>query len=510
LNTEHSTRPLSEHDVPAWDDEADVVVVGFGHAGAAAVLGALEQTEDVLVLERGGGSEGTCGGVVYLGGGTPMQEAMGFEDTPEAMETFLRVALGPGVDEEKLHAYCFGSVDHYHWLVANDVPYPPGPDEPGSVFGMVPEDGYAEFGSAEYAGGGLTYTGGEKTHPYIELTPAVPRGHLMRDPSEDPYALFDGAILRRLTRTIEATTARRRFNMGVQRLVVAEDGSVVGVEARSFGEQVFVRARRGVVLTTGGFICNDEMVEHHNPSLSAATKLGHDGQDGLGIQMAQALGADVMHMNAADATLFMFPPMSFSKGILFNRRGQRYVNEDAYYGRTGSETLRQPNADAWLLVDGDIYVESAPRRPWLASDDLAELEGEIGLPPGSLTQTVAYYNEHAQHGDDPLFNKQAEFVQPLKPPYAVIDLCNATSDNFLTVQLPVAGALFAFTLGGLRTDVAGAVLDTGGAAVPGLFAAGRATAGLAVGGYCSGISLGDCTFFGRRAGQSAGRLTSSV
>jgi 3-oxo-5alpha-steroid 4-dehydrogenase len=209
-------------------------------------------------------------------------------------------------------------------------------------------------------------------------------------------------------------------------------------------------------------------------------------------------------MNAFDATLFMFPPISFSKGILFNRRGQRYVNEDAYYGRTGNETMRQPNADAWLLVDGDIYVESAPRRPWLASDDLAELEGEIGLPPGSLTQTVAYYNEHAQRAEDPLFNKQAEFVQPLKPPYAVIDLCNATSDQFLTVQLPVAGALFAFTLGGLHTDVAGAVLDLDGAPIPGLFAAGRATAGLAVGGYCSGISLGDCTFFGRRAGQSAG------
>ncbi len=71
---------------------------------------------------------------------------MGFGDSPAAMETFLRAALGPGVDEEKLHAYCWESVDHYEWLVANDVPYPTGPDEPGSVFGYVPEDGYAEFG----------------------------------------------------------------------------------------------------------------------------------------------------------------------------------------------------------------------------------------------------------------------------------------------------------------------------------------------------------------------------
>jgi 3-oxo-5alpha-steroid 4-dehydrogenase len=498
-----TTRPLPLAEVPGWDHEADVVVVGFGHAGAAAALGALEHVEDVLILERGGSSEGTCGGVIYLGGGTPMQQAMGFEDTPEAMATFLREALGPGVDEDKLHAYCWGSVDHYHWLVANGVPYPAGPDEEASAFTYVPEDGYAEVGAAQYAGGGLTYTGGERSYPFDEITPAVPRGHLMRDPNEDPYALFDGAILRRLAATIEASTARRLYNMGVRRLVVDEQGATVGVEAREFGERVLIRARKGVVLTTGGFVYNDEMLRMHNPALLAASKLGHGGQDGLGIQMAQAAGGDVMHMDSADVTLFMFPPISFARGVLFNRRGQRYINEDTYYGRTGGETLRQPNADAFLLLDEEIYVESAMRRPAYAADSLTELEHEIGLPPGSLAHTVAYYNEHAANGDDPLFHKRPEFLKPLRPPYAVIDLCNATSDRYLTVQLPVAGALFGFTLGGLRTDVDGAVLDVDGVVRPGLFAAGRAAAGLAVGGYCSGISLGDCTFFGRRAGKAA-------
>ncbi|HEY4332943.1 MAG TPA: FAD-dependent oxidoreductase [Ilumatobacteraceae bacterium] len=504
---EITTRPLSVADVPAWDHEADVVVVGFGHAGAAAALGALEHTPDVLILERGGSSEGTCGGVVYLGGGTPMQVAMGFEDTPEAMATFLRSALGPGVDEDKLHAYCWGSVDHYDWLVANDVPFPAGPDEEGFAFTFVPPDGYPEVGAAQYAGGGLTYTGGEQSYPFDEITPAVPRGHLMRDPNEDPYALFDGAILRRLTGTLKSTTAKMLFNMGVERLVLDDDGSIVGVEARTFGERVLIRARRGVVLTTGGFIYNDEMVARHSPSLLAATKLGHGGQDGLGIRMAQATGADLLHMDAHDATLFMFPPISFARGILFNSRGQRYINEDTYYGRTGNQTLKQPNADAYLLLDGDIYFEGAMRRPAYAGETLAELEEEIGLPPGSLASTVAYYNEHAETGDDPLFHKRAEFVKPINSPYAVIDLRNATSDRYLTVQLPVAGCLFAFTLGGLSTNTAGAVLDVQGDPVPRLFAAGRASAGLAVGGYCSGISLGDCTFFGRRAGQSAALTT---
>ena len=122
-----------------------------------------------------------------------------------------------------------------------------------------------------------------------------------------------------------------------------------------------------------------------------------------------------------------------------------------------------------------------------------------------VTHTDAYYNEHAQTGADPLFHKRPEFVQPLAPPYAVLDLCNATSERYLTVQLPVPGALFGFTLGGLRTNVDSAVLTGDSQPIAGLFAAGRASAGLAVGGYCSGISLGDCTFFGRRAGQSAAR-----
>src|SRR5579871_6320450 len=96
-----STTPRKVAEIQSWDLEADVVIVGFSMSGAAAALGALEASGDVLALERGGGPEGTCGGIIYLGGGTPMQKAMGFDDTTEEMYTFLRAALGPGVDEEK-------------------------------------------------------------------------------------------------------------------------------------------------------------------------------------------------------------------------------------------------------------------------------------------------------------------------------------------------------------------------------------------------------------------------
>jgi 3-oxo-5alpha-steroid 4-dehydrogenase len=368
------------------------------------------------------------------------------------------------------------------------------------------EDGLIDCGAQEYAGGGLLWTGGESAYPFDELVPPVPRGHILRDPDEDQDLLFEGAVLRRLISTIEGTGARVLCNMGVERLVIDAAGVVVGVEARTFGERVLVRARRGVVLTTGGFICNDEMLAQHNLALLQVGKLGYGAQDGLGIKMSQSLGADAIHMDTSDLTLIMYPPLSFQRGILVNALGQRYINEDTYFGRIGAETLKQPDQAAFLLLDENIFVESSWRRPKWVSDSLTELEGEIGLPAGSLETTVAYYNKYAESGEDPMFHKRPKWLQPLQPSYAVIDLRNDASihdDNPFSVG--VAYALGGFTLGGLRTSADSEVLDVNSKVIPGLFAAGRVTSGLAVNGYCSGISLGDGTFFGRRAGLTAAK-----
>jgi 3-oxo-5alpha-steroid 4-dehydrogenase len=188
-------------------------------------------------------------------------------------------------------------------------------------------------------------------------------------------------------------------------------------------------------------------------------------------------------------------PWGLKRGILINAQGQRFINEDAYYGRLGEAALFHQNGRAWLVVDDEVFEEpDYVKRVAAVGETPAELERELALPEGSLAATLAVYNRFAKQSEDPLFGKQAEYLKPLtRPPYGAID---CTTEKAIYA---------AFTLGGLATDVDGRVLDPEGAPIPGLFAAGRATSGLSVGSYSSGLSLGDGTFFGRRAGLAAAR-----
>src|SRR5215469_4336746 len=122
-----SVRPRPASSVASWDAEADVVIAGFGTAGSAAAAEAASTGARVLVLERTSGWESAAGalsgGLIYLGGGTAVQKACGFDDTPENMFKFLMAAMGPGVDEERCRVYCENSVEHFDWLVACGVPF---------------------------------------------------------------------------------------------------------------------------------------------------------------------------------------------------------------------------------------------------------------------------------------------------------------------------------------------------------------------------------------------------
>jgi 3-oxo-5alpha-steroid 4-dehydrogenase len=115
---------------------------------------------------------------------------------------------------------------------------------------------------------------------------------------------------------------------------------------------------------------------------------------------------------------------------------------------------------------------------------------------------VDYYNQHAQKGSDPLFHKHEDWLKPIdKPPYAIISY----HPKDVKYALGEDTGYLMFTLGGLETRPSGEVLNSSGDIIPGLYAAGRTSAGLprTSKGYASGMSVGDATFFGRRAGMSA-------
>ena len=173
------------------------------------------------------------------------------------------------------------------------------------------------------------------------------------------------------------------------------------------------------------------------------------------------------------------------------------MNEDASIGRTSDAVALRADARAWLVVDDALYGRTQARHRLAAVEESFEaLEAALGIPEGALVRTIDAYNRGAEKGEDPLFHKARRWLRPLvTPPYAALD----TS--------PTGSIWGGFTLGGLRTRASGEVLDVDGRPVPGLFAAGRNTAGLCREGrsYASGLSIGDASFFGRLAGRNAAR-----
>ena len=131
-------------------------------------------------------------------------------------------------------------------------------------------------------------------------------------------------LMKPLVETAEKLGVRAEYDMRVQRLVIDDTGRVVGIVAKQYGKEVAVRARRGVVLATGSFAYNDKMIEAYAPRLIGRPGAAIEEHDGRSILMAQALGADLAHMDATEVAFFGDPQL-IVRGILVNGRGQRYV-----------------------------------------------------------------------------------------------------------------------------------------------------------------------------------------
>jgi 3-oxo-5alpha-steroid 4-dehydrogenase len=476
--------PVAAGSIDGYDHECDVLVVGFGCAGAAAAYEAAAAGADVIVIDRAGGPGGASamsGGEIYLGGGTAVQKACGFEDTAADMYAYLLAALGPHADTAKLRLYCDESAEHFQWFVDRGLEFN--------------ERFYEAPSWMPPSNDGLMWIG-ENAWPYDTIAKPVPRGHR---PSAKSFGGW--LIMEKLVEAVRSAGAADHADTQATNLVV-DAGRVVGAVARKYGEPVTYRARQAVVLTTGGFVDNEEMLADHAPHLLGHGKVSAGLDDGGGIRMATALGAATRRMAVTQIALTALPAMAV-RGMLVDAHGRRFVNEDVYPGLFSAAAVLHRPGPYWVIVDeeGHDDVPEGDRwgvRPSHAAETLAELEESLGMPAGALEETVGTYNRFAERGEDPYFHKNPRWLRPLRPPFAAID----PRDGFGGAGLGGTG-ISGFTLGGLHTTADGEVLDVSGVPVPGLYAAGRAAAGIHGEGYVSGTSLGDGTFFGRRAGRAA-------
>ncbi len=471
---------LPRSSVKAWDITTDVLVVGSGAAGVSAAIEARRAGAAVLLVEslsQFGGASAMSGGVVYCGGGTALQRALGFDDSAEEMYNFLSLAGGKHPPLDKVQLYCEESVAHFDWLVEQGVPY---------------GETYTAAKGLPMGDESLYYSGTELAWPARELARPAPRGHVPGVPGMNGGRRLMEALLpkaRELGATLQASVTG-------EQLVVESDGRVAGLRALVDGESRMIRARRGIVLACGGFIHNREMLKLYAPELyDCSVPWGNAGDLGSGINMGIGVGAAALRMHEGFAICPIYPPENVLSGIVVNASGQRFISEESYHGVLGDAIAYHQGGKAWLIADQrasfDFHQDNF--LPVARSNTVGGLADELGMPRGALKHSVAYYNRHAANGEDPMFRKQPPYLRPLQgPPYSAWDL---SVDN----------AFFAaHTFGGLRTDVDSRVFNSFGEAIPGLYAAGRNTAGIPIAPYiASGLSVGDGTFFGRRAGRAA-------
>ncbi|MCH9685075.1 MAG: FAD-binding protein [Deltaproteobacteria bacterium] len=523
-----------------WDEHTDVVVVGLGAGGGAAAVEACRQGADVMLVDRfaGGGATGKSAGAIYFGGGTNLQRAAGYDDTPENMFAYLQLETADAVPEATLRSFCETSVEHFEWLRAMGCPFPVSGEV---VKASLPPDDCT-----------LYFSGNELCPPFSDAARPAPRGHRPLGPGLTGH--LTAASLRHAA--LEAGVQLRTYTRA-ERLVVDGAGEVIGVMLSELPRQWslvcetiatlvqygggmsplanrglkkllatlerravtrLVRAKRGVVLALGGFVFDPELMERNAPDYAGCSlRLGTAGDDGTGIRMGQAVGGAVGQMDRCTAPRFIDPPTEWWGGILVGRSGERICNETYYGGKVGEHLIERHQGRGTLVLDSTTMM--AGRRQVFAGDKhlyqrifgvingwisprsaptLAGLADKMGIDPQTLARTVAEYNDGVARGRDAL-GKAAKYLASIE------------TGPFYGIPLDYDSRLFptpCLTLGGLRTEgPTSRVLTDDGTPIDGLYAAGRTAVGVASNGYASGLSISDGLFAGRNAGRHAAART---
>ncbi|MBO5544776.1 MAG: flavocytochrome c, partial [Oscillospiraceae bacterium] len=489
--------------------DVDVVVVGAGGAGMTAAITASDAGKNVLVLESqgmvGGNSVRSTGGM--NAGPTEWQQANEFGESAGVESTLAKVANYP--DNERIQE--LGAIVAEQWAAYQENP-----------------EGYFDsevlFQLDTLIGGGgmndpaLVKKLVESSESAIEFL-----GQLDPEVILHNVAQFGGASVKRIHRPVDEEgktlsvgayvvplLQQNLESRGIELLlnttakeILMDSGKAVGVVAENAdGVKVTVNAE-SVIIASGGFGANNEMIASIRPELDGFITTNAPGIQGQGIQMAQAVGADTVdleqiqlhptvHVEGSSAVLIT-EGLRGDGAILVNQEGERFFDEVSTRDKVSAAEFEQTGGYAWLIVDSRMsdasnviqgYINKGYAETGETYEALAEA---IGAPAEAFAATMEKWNACVEAKEDADFGR-VSFANPLdQAPYYAIK-----------VQPGIH-----HTMGGIKINDQAQVISTDGEVIPGLFAAGEVTGGVHGNNRLGGNAVADFVIFGRIAGNSA-------
>lgn len=447
--------------------EYDLIILGAGCAGLACAIEAADLGGRVIILEK---MARPSGNILFAGGavsaaGTRLQETQGIHDDVESFYKDLMEASFQRGDPDLTRVFARNSADAIHWL--SDAV-------------------------------------GVQWSPIVErLPPARCRMHQVTGPLRPGGA--------QLSRDLLTATAKRKIPLLCKvkklELVGNSQRGISGVRAQTESGVREFRAKGGVVLATGGFHANREMVgEHIGDWASRMPCRGARVNTGENITLSRPFGAKLVHMDQFHGGPIHGPTKAnpsgaVNFGICVTREGKRYVDEGWTYVRIGRETARKiADNHAFIILDGEasrspLVMDRFKRyqragAPIYEHETIADLARTAGIGIEGLVKTVTEYNDavRTNRTGDLVPPNTLEFPRPIR------------TTRFYAV--PFRGGMTA-TFGGPFINVRAQVINTEGKIIPGLYAAGNAAGGLFYGDYIVGSQLGAAIVFGRIAAADA-------
>jgi 3-oxosteroid 1-dehydrogenase len=540
----------------------DFVVAGSGAAGMTAALTAAVNGLSVLVIEKTeyfGGSTARSGGGVWVPQNSVLRKA-GIPDTAEQASDYLAYVAGESVPGLRraflehgpamLDLVLANTPLGFDWVPNYSDYYPEAPGgrpggrsiEPklldGRVLGpelaslrppYLPAPAHITVTQANYRWMSLG-----TSHPRAITTTARVTGRMIISRLRHRQLLSMGqALAAGLRQGLLKHDVPLWLNTPMTGLVT-ENGRVVGLTATRDGQAVVIRARRGVLLATGGFERNDEMRKHYQRApVATEWTVGSPGNTGDGLLTGHRAGGVLELMDdawwgpsipLASGPVFCLAERSLPGSILVNSAGERFVNEaapyvDAVHVMYDKHTDDNPHIPCWMITDQRyrnryVFTGIPPRKPlprrWFRSgvmfkaDSLALLADQIGISADGLAKTVQKFNDFAKAGKDADFGRGDSaydhyYGDPNCKPNP--NLAPLASPPYYAIKI-VPGDLG--TKGGLRTNEHGRVLRSDDSIIDGLYAAGNTSAMVMGHSYAGpGATIGPAMTFGYLAALHA-------